>query len=162
MLTSAASVFWFNGWARAGVSVTFGSGGKQDRKEWRWEHLTRMRLRDNLRVSAQGFSLFHYQGWSGEGCKMCFKVLLCKNHLWNCFISKRKMLMKQRLLPRAWSPCHLYLPPPPLAPFFWHTRWAVQWQVSQDRLHRVGQSDHFCLRRTESKFFQYFFFLARH
>lgn len=117
-----------------------------------------MRLRDNLRVSAQGFSLFHQE----RAVKCVLKCFYAKITCGTVSSAKgRCWCLKQRLLPRAWSPCHLYLPPPPLAPFFWHTRCAVQWQVSQDRLHRIGQSDHFCLHRTESKFFQCIFFFQQ-
>lgn len=52
-----------------------------------------------------GFSPSPYQGRSGKGRHMCFKVRLFGNRLWNCFTAKEKMLMLQaKAGAQSWEP----------------------------------------------------------
>lgn len=64
--------------------------------EGRGESMTEVRPMGSLSFSWWvGFSPFPYQGRSGKGHHMCFKVLLFGNRLWNYFTAKEKMLMLQ-------------------------------------------------------------------
>lgn len=149
-----------------GASVTFSTGGEADGKGWRLEHLTKMRLRGNLRFQPMASPCSITRADQERAVKHGHKVLLCENHLPICFISKRKMLMFQaKASAQSWSPRGPSLCLLPLAghlsatPFFWHTRMAVQLTgLSRQRLHSLGQPGHFCLCRRESEFFSVFFF----
>lgn len=158
MLTSAAcskevhtSVFWFKGWARDRMGR---DGDGNTWLEWGWE------ITSESQPKAFPCSITRDDQERAVKCVLkCFyaKITCELFHQQKEDADASSKDFCPELGAPATSTSHHLLSPP----FFWHTRCAVQWQVSQDRLHRIGQSDHFCLRRTESKFFQCIFFSSK-